>query len=501
MKPVRFALASVVGAAVLLGCAGVAGPAAPVRERRHVILFVGDGMQLAHEIAASRYLTGKDAGLVFHDPAAFEWAGFATTWDVTTHDRHRSAASPRRPHHGALPFDPALGYDVARGGAVPYPLAATPDDSYFLARGPPGGGEASAPATDSASAATALATGLKTDGGNIAWRAGDPPGGALTTVAEDFRARLGGAIGVVSTVPFTHATPASFVAHNPRRDDYGAIGAEIVNVVKPEVVIGGGWPGWATPASYRYVSRAEHDALVAGTTGYTFVQRASGADGGAALLAAAVRVAEGGGRLFGLFGGDGGSFEPPVPSNDGSAVVDRATVENPTLAEATSSALTVLAADPDGFFVMIEQGDIDWANHAGDFPHMVGAIWDLDRAVRAAIDFVDRPGDGVTWENTLLVVTADHATNYLRLGPAAPGRGVLPAVDAAGHPTDPAQYTLPPLDGARAWSHTNELVTVHAKGSAARALFARRAGTWYPGTRIVDNTQIHDAMAEFLRLR
>jgi alkaline phosphatase len=459
-----------------------------------VILFVGDGMQLAHEVAASRYLTGADAGLAFHDPLAFEWAGFAATWDVTTYDRYAGASS--RPAYAERSFDPAVGYDVVRGGALPYPLEATPDDAYFLAR--IGGKE---PATDSASAATALATGWKTDDGNVAWRSGDPPDGALTSIAEDLRARFGAAIGVVSTVPFTHATPACFVAHAPSRASYAAIGAEIVNGVKPDVVIGGGWPGFTTPPSYAYVAAAEYAALRAGATGYTFVERVPGTDGGAALLSAAAGVAAAGGKLFGLFGGSGGNLESPVPTNDGSGVVNPATRENPTLAQAARAALTVLSKDPDGFFVLIEQGDIDWANHAGDFPRMVGTIWDLDAAVREAIAFVDRPDDAVTWENTLLVVTADHANNYLRFGPSPPGRGILPAVDAGGVPTDPAQYTLYPLAGQGSWSHTNELVSVYAKGGSGRDLFRSRAGSWYPGAHVLDNTQIHDAMAEFLGLR
>jgi alkaline phosphatase len=180
--------------------------------------------------------------------------------------------------------------------------------------------------------------------------------------------------------------------------------------------------------------------------------------------------------------------------------VRRATLENPTLAEATRAALTVLSRDPDGFFLLVEQGDIDWANHAGDVPRMIGAVWDLDRAVREAMAFVDRPGDALTWEDTLLIVTADHATNHLRLGPGRPlGRGMLPAVDGSGHPTDPSQLVLPP-SRAGSWDHTNELVTVAAAGAGA-PLLAARAGRWYPGTRIVDQVQVWEAMAEFLGLR
>jgi alkaline phosphatase len=144
---------------------------------------------------------------------------------------------------------------------------------------------------------------------------------------------------------------------------------------------------------------------------------------------------------------------------------------------------------------------VDWANHAGDFPRMIGCIWDLDRAVREAIAFVDRAGDAVTWENTLLVVTTDHANGYLRFGPGPPlGKGRLPSVDARGVPTDPAQYTSARARGWVHGAHTNELVTVYAKGGEAGRLFGSRAGTWYPSPRVVDNTQIWEAMAEFLEV-
>jgi alkaline phosphatase len=503
------------------GCAGTKGDAgAPgangangtngadaTRTPKHVILIIGDGMQLAHEVAASRYLTGQDAGLVFHDPRRFDWSGYAATWDVTTYNQLRKRQEGgTRPAFADNAFDPAVGYDVTRGGLQPYPrITAEPAysaatlDAYFLMTVD----AANPPATDSASAGTALATGFKTENGRIAWRPG--AGGALTTIAEELRARRGAAIGVVSTVPFTHATPACFVAHNLSRGNYAAIGAEIIRTVKPDVVIGGGWPfdpGHAG-TTYKYIAKAEYDALYAGSTDYTFVERVPGQPGGSRLLAAASTLPAGK-KLFGLFGvktaANDGNFESPIPTGDPSHLVSLATTENPTLAQATEAALAVLSRNANGFFVMIEQGDIDWANHAGDLKRTVGTIWDLDNAVSTAIAFVDRPGDDVTWENTLLIVTADHGNNYLRFGSGpALGKGVLPATDpTTGVPTDPAQYVLAP--GYTSWEHTNELVSVYAKGASSRALLSARTGTWYPGAHVVDNTQLHDVMAEFLGL-
>lgn len=478
----RSALALLALLATLPACAArLAGGTRGVRAHAHVILVIGDGMHREHERAASRFLTGRDDGLVFLDPAVMQHATFATTWDVTTYDGWATRAG--LPRWDATAFDPRVGYDPARGGVAPSPLAA--GDGAYLEAG----------ATDSASAATALATGRKTDDGNVAWLPGDPPGGALTTLAEELRARLGRAIGVVSTVPFSHATPAAFVSHNPSRGDYAGIAREIVTGVRPEVVIGGGHPDFVGASPFQYLAEAEYLALRSGAAGYAFVERARGADGGAALLGAA-RALPPGGRLFGLFGGPGGNFDPPVPTEDGSGVVDDATQENPSLAEAAVAALEVLSRDPDGLFLLVEQGDVDWANHANDYPRMIGTVYDLDRAVRAVIDFVDRPGDGLEWSNTLLVVTADHATGHTRVNGEL-AKGVLPARDASCAALPPATPPYTACYGGglvtyQTTGHTNELVSVYAKGADARRLFeAAEAKTWYGGTRIVDNTQLH----------
>lgn len=168
-------------------------------------------MQLEHEIAASRYLYGKDSMLSFQ---SFPYQTNVSTWDVTNYNKYAAAL-------GAAEYDPAniipsLGYDPLEGGNFPYPMQYSGiNDNYFI---PPGGSKPFA--TDSASAATAWATGHKTDDGNIAWLPGDAPDGKLKTIAEILRDSKGYAMGVVSTVPFTHATPAAHVSHNVNRNNY-----------------------------------------------------------------------------------------------------------------------------------------------------------------------------------------------------------------------------------------------------------------------------------------
>ncbi|MEE9905274.1 MAG: esterase-like activity of phytase family protein, partial [Chlorobium sp.] len=93
-------------------------------------------------------------------------------------------------------------------------------EDYFLPNGNPDNATGSGPATDSASAGTAIATGVKTVDGNIAWERTDSAGGEIETIAETLRNEMGYAIGVASTVPFSHATPAAFVSHDVSRNNY-----------------------------------------------------------------------------------------------------------------------------------------------------------------------------------------------------------------------------------------------------------------------------------------
>lgn len=490
-------LATLVAASMLT----VAASAAVAGEHHHqhhdkapvknVILFIGDGMQLQHEMAASRYLFGNDMSMSW---MKFPYRGQAATWDVTTYDRYAYAMDPTL-KYAPDAFNPLIGYDPAKGGVFPYPVDQNGLDSYFLTKLPTATLSPAHPATDSASAGTAMSTGIKTDDGNIAWLPGDPSDGALKTIAELLRSKKGKSIGVISTVPFNHATPAAFVSHNVSRNNYYTgykgytgvgIADEIISITKPDVVISGGHPMLDNPTydtNKGYISKQLHDTL-RNSADYVFAERQSGVDGGQSLLAAADIAAASGKKLFGLYGGKGGNFEYPVPSdtpNEPSVV--RGSIENPSFADSVNAALTVLGKDRDGFFLMAEQGDIDWANHGNDFKSMVGTVVDLEEGVKAAIEFVNRPGDKIDWSNTLIMVTSDHSNSYMRLNPVKPlGKGDLPTQIGASYPDGEVTYG--------STGHTNELVSLYAIGAGLDVLSSFE-GRWYPGTRIVDNTHIY----------
>lgn len=454
--------------------AAVSGEA---RDAKHIILIIGDGMHLEHEIAASRYLYGEDQGLSFH---AFPYKNFMTTWDLSVYEKHGFKYDPQN-------FSAAHGYDPKRGGVAPYPL--TPEselDREYL----------TAASTDSASAATAMATGVKTHKGKIS------PG--LRTIAEMFRAQKGAAIGVVTTVPFDHATPAAFISHNEHRNHYYTgydgywglgIGDEIAHSTRPDVMIGGGHPLENNP-KFRpdkgYISRVLYSQLL-NSGDYVVAEKAEGADGALTLRTKTQEAVDHGKKLFGLFGDFEGKFAVRYPAHDGMPRLLRTDRSDPDLTEAVSAALDVLARNPNGFFLLIEQGDIDWANHKNDFRWMIAAVIDLDEAVRKVEEFIDRPGDDIDWDNTLVIVTSDHANSYMRLNKVL-GQGRLPRQKRLGLFGPKTPFIYP--DGEVQYSsmeHTNELVSIYAKGSGAE-LFTGHEGVLYPGTRLIDNTHIFEVM-------
>lgn len=444
------------------------------KEAKHIILFIGDGMQLEHEIAASRYINGQDMKLSFHK---FPYQANATTWDINTYNHYASLNGADL--YDADNFDPIYGYNPELGGTEPYPFEFLDSHfDYFITNGS---------ATDSASAATAMSCGVKTDKGNIAWASGDEENGSLKTIAEELREKLGYSIGVVSTVPFSHATPAAFVSHNVNRSNYGEIGSEIASVVKPDVVIGSGNPNMVN--SFKYMPEADYNNLKSGESEYVFVEREEGTLGSDSLKNAADQAIESGKKLFGYYGGASHNFEYPEPVNNPGNPEFTVTEENPSLAACVESTLDVLSQDEDGFFVMFEQGDIDWANHGNNFNSMLGATWSLDEAVKKAVKYVNQPGDDINWSNTLIIVTSDHGNSYMRLNKENTlGKGELPNEENF---SDYVTYGTT--------SHTNELVRVYAKGKGKKE-FKKYEGNSYEGTNIVDNTNIYDVIRDVTEL-
>jgi alkaline phosphatase len=305
-------------------CNGESGKSdpAPVQDgkAKNVILFIGDGMGFEQVKAAGMYASGESGTLSFES--------FPYTGSISTND--------------------------AEGRT-----------------------------TDSAAAATAMATGVKVPNGVIAMEIRGS-GRPVETILEHYKAK-GKWTGLVTTTFIAHATPAAFAAHTPRRDDYDNIVSDYLRQSRPNILFGGG----------KYISG---DA--ARRAGYTVVVDRAG------LMALDDKKET---MVAGLFGEEHMPFE-----TDGPGLL-------PSLSDMTRVALRILGDHPGGFFLMVEGGRIDHACHAND----------ISRAVSETVEFSNAVAGAIGWSkgrtDTLILVTADHETGGLRVLKNN-GAGVAPTV-------------------------------------------------------------------------
>ncbi len=246
--------------------------------------------------------------------------------------------------------------------------------------------------TDSAAGGTALATGKKTRNGALGVLT---DGETRVTSVAQWAKESGRAVGVATSVSIDHATPAAFYAHVGRRQETYQIGKDMIaagfdfyagsDFLSPE-----GGKSKGEPSLYEQCKEAGY-AVVRGYGDYK-------------------KKAKKAARMLLL--------QPEEASKkDRTALpyaIDR-TKKDLTTADITRAGIHFLTKkNPDGFFLMVEGGKIDWACHANDAATMVHEVEDLDDAVRVAYEFYEQHPD-----ETLIVVTADHETGGLSLGTGA----------------------------------------------------------------------------------
>lgn len=240
---------------------------------------------------------------------------------------------------------------------------------------------ANALVTDSAAAGTAMACGVKTNNGMIGQT---PDGKNYQTILEACKQK-GMATGLVATSTITHATPASFASHVKSRDMQDVIAEQLLanNVT---VLLGGGRE-YFLPMSDPKSKRKDEKNLIeqAKAQGYSYVQTAEELK--------KVNTAS----LLGLFQPGPLTTLPPEP----------------TLPQLTDKAIQLLndaqQGKDEGFFLMVEGSQIDWACHENDANNTIRQTILFDQAVKEALDFA------VTDGQTLIVVTADHETAGLTI--------------------------------------------------------------------------------------
>jgi len=225
--------------------------------------------------------------------------------------------------------------------------------------------------TDSAAGATALSAGVKTYNKAIGV---DKDTLAVTTILEEAENR-GLATGLVSTSSITHATPASFIAHQKNRGMNEAIAADFLNT-DIDVFIGGG---------LKYFTERED--------GRNLVTELS--EKGYKVLENMTDISEvKKGKLAGL-----------TALQENGRIAERGNL----LPLATKTAINILEKDRDGFFLMVEGSQIDWGGHENNTIYIAEEMLDFDRAIGQALEFAAKDGE------TLIIVTADHETGGLSI--------------------------------------------------------------------------------------
>lgn len=306
---------------------------------------------------------------------------------------------------------------------------------------------ASSVITDSAPAASAWACGEKFNNGEICFHGdGRPFKPSILELAK----KQGKATGLVATSTITHATPASFGAHVVNRGCENEIARQYIQVTRPDVLLGSGVNKFQSVKAD--ACGAVGDLIPeAQARGYAVAYDKAGMD---------AAVAAGGRKILGLFGNGG-----TVPEY----VRTPATTE-PHLPEMTTAALKVLEKNKRGFFLMVEGSQIDWANHAKDYPYQLGEMLAFDDAVKVVRAWIDADGD--RRENTLLIVVADHDTGGFAVN------GPQSALLQAGGTVEAGWTT---------GNHTGVDTLIWSAGPGSKAL-----------ARAIDNTEIYGVMVKAL---
>lgn len=247
--------------------------------------------------------------------------------------------------------------------------------------------------TDSASSATAFACGVKTKSGTIN-KSTDLTTG-YKSVAE-LAHEMGKSVGVLSSVSLDHATPAAYYASVDSRGQMNDICVQLAE--SGYEFFGGGSMAKGT---------APVDAWgLAAANGYSVVS-------GREAILNLVNHPQSKVICPNAWLEDAAA----MPYNVDFVYAPEAT-NNVSLAEMTEAAIACLKDDPQGFFIMVEGGKIDWACHANDAMAAIGDMLDFDDAVGKALAFYNaHPNE------TLLIVTGDHETGGMTVGHATTGYG------------------------------------------------------------------------------
>ncbi|MEN6565188.1 MAG: alkaline phosphatase [Veillonellales bacterium] len=236
--------------------------------------------------------------------------------------------------------------------------------------------------TESAAAGTALATGHKTNNDVLGMDAGKTV--PFKTMAEMAKEQ-GMKIGIVTSVSLDHATPAAFYAHEPTRKNYYEI--ELAMADSGFDYFAGG--GLLAPNGKK---NDKQNALeIAQGKGYKVVNTKE--------------------DILGLKAADGKVIAiNPVLAAESALQYEVDRTDQLSLADFTQKGIELLD-NPNGFFMMVEGGKVDWACHANDAATTVHDMVAFENAIGEALTFYAKHPN-----ETLIVVTGDHETGGMTIG-------------------------------------------------------------------------------------
>ena len=238
---------------------------------------------------------------------------------------------------------------------------------------------------DSANSASAYATGHKATVGSMGvYMTENTDTPHVENIIEILRRKSKKSIGLVSTANITDATPAAMVSHLRKREYQDIIAFDLLRV-KPEVILGGGLKNFLPDEKYNKNLIASYKK-----NGYEIVYDRD-----------SLKQTESK-KILGLFHYDNMNVyldREMLRNKDVLGEYDK----QPTLIDMTKKAIEILSENKDGFFLMVEGGNIDKQLHRMDWQRATYDTIELDKSVAIARDFAKSNGE------TLIIVVADHA--------------------------------------------------------------------------------------------
>lgn len=255
---------------------------------------------------------------------------------------------------------------------------------------------------DSAASATQIATGKMAGSEMIGV---DKDGNRQATLIDKAK-QLGKATGLVSDTRITHATPAAFAAHQAHRSLEANI-AEDLLTTNADVMFSGGLSYWLPEAVKDDKSPIHQHIKTQVGAGFNVSSARkddknlldTASKQGYQLVFNKDQMQQATGKTLGLF--TDSMMADGISENKHRDEVNRT---QPTLKEMTERALAILSARPEGFFLMVEGGQIDTAGHRNDTGRMLHEMLKFNDTLNTVLDWA------TTHPDTLIVVTADHET-------------------------------------------------------------------------------------------